>query len=564
MSQLYEGVGVGGGVVIGPVLRMPEPLPDPPATARPTDVAVEFARAIAALEFVATELTTRSTAVEERNGFTPAAEILRAEAMMALDPTLVDDVRGRTLAGATADYAIFAACAAVAETLERRGGLMAERAADITDISQRARASLSGLASPGVPHSDTPFILLAKDLAPADTALLDPAIVIGIVTANGGPTSHTAILARALSIPAVVGAVGVLNLSDGATVILDAASGSVTAAPTATARGKAETRMRRRAAEAAAIAAAPLTPGALADGTPIALLANLSEVSEVEQALALGAEGVGLFRTELVFLGRASAPSVAEQTAIYSQLLSAFPGQKVVIRVLDAGADKPLEFLAGTHEDNPALGLRGLRALRAHESVLRDQLAALAAAQDASTADMWVMAPMVADPVETEYFVSLGRSFGLRTVGVMAEVPSLALMADEVVRRCDFVSIGTNDLTQYTVAADRGLASVAQYQDPWNPAVLRLIKMLGDAALASDTPLGVCGEAAADPQLAVVLVGLGATSLSMSPQAIAEVRATLAQVTWAEARATAQLALTSVNANSASRLRASRLRASHP
>jgi phosphotransferase system enzyme I (PtsI) len=270
--------------------------------------------------------------------------------------------------------------------------------------------------------------------------------------------------------------------------------------------------------------------------------------------VALGAEGVGLFRTEFLFLSANTAPSVATQQAEYSALLWAFPGKKVVIRVLDAGADKPLSFLTSAHEENPALGLRGLRALRAHEEILREQLQALVNAQEVSNAELWVMAPMVADAEETDYFVGLAKSMGLRVAGVMAEVPSLALVADQVFEIADFVSIGTNDLTQYTMAADRMLGSVASYQDPWHPAVLRLIERLGAAAQAAGKPLGVCGEAAADPELAIVLVGLGATSLSMAPAALADVRAALLTVTLAEARHRATRALTGRSAADSRRL----------
>jgi phosphotransferase system enzyme I (PtsI) len=215
----------------------------------------------------------------------------------------------------------------------------------------------------------------------------------------------------------------------------------------------------------------------------------------------------------------------------------------VVVRALDAGADKPLSFLNDAHEENPALGLRGLRALRASEPILRDQLTALALADAETEAELWVMAPMVSDSEETEYFVALGRELGLKTLGVMAEVPSLALLADQVLESADFVSVGTNDLTQYTLAADRLLGSVAHFQDPWHPAVLRLVKLVGDSGRRSGKPVGICGEAAADPQLAVVLVGLGATTLSMTPAALADVRAELATVTLAEAERRAAAAL---------------------
>ena len=211
--------------------------------------------------------------------------------------------------------------------------------------------------------------------------------------------------------------------------------------------------------------------------------------------------------------------------------------------MLDAGADKPLPFLTPEDEPNPALGLRGLRTLKAHMNVLEGQLKALAAADAQTEADLWVMAPMVADEHEADYFVKLGKSFGLKKVGVMAEVPSIALMADKVAEVADFVSIGTNDLTQYTLAADRTLGSVANYQTAWHPAVLRAIKLIADAGNAHGMPVGVCGEAAADPDLAVVLAGIGVNSLSMTPVALDDVRAELASWTLEEAQEKAAKAL---------------------
>jgi phosphotransferase system enzyme I (PtsI) len=300
---------------------------------------------------------------------------------------------------------------------------------------------------------------------------------------------------------------------------------------------------KERIAERAARAAAPITPGALADGTPVPLLANLGSADGAEEALALGAEGVGLFRTEFLFLDANSAPSVTEQQAQYTRMLTAFAGKKVVVRVLDAGADKPLSFLNDAHEENPALGLRGIRALRHSEVILREQLTALAAADAATDADLWVMAPMIATVEETRYFTRLCDELGIRVSGVMVETPSAALIAEHILKVADFASIGTNDLTQYTMAADRLLGTVANLQDAWHPSVLRLVGHVGDAGRIDGRPVGICGEAAADPLLAVVLVGLGATSLSMSPSALADVRASLARYTREDAERIARAAL---------------------
>jgi phosphotransferase system enzyme I (PtsI) len=538
-----SGVGVGRGVAVGPILRMPDPLPEPIDSPREGDAASAVASVEAALATVAAELNERGS---KAGG--AARDVLEAAALMAQDPTLVDDVTARIEGGKTGERAVFEAFAAFQDILIGMGGLMAERATDLGDVSQRIIAQLRGVAAPGVPVSDEPFILVAPDLAPADTALLDLDRVLGLITRDGGPTSHTAILARSKSIPAIVGVIGALGLTDGTIVIADAAAGTILVDPSDDELAVA----RQRIADRAAAASAPITDGALADGMKIPLLANLGSPKDAAAAVALGAEGVGLFRTEFLFLDSKTAPTVEDQRAQYTELLGHFAGKKVVVRALDAGADKPLAFLNDAHEENPALGLRGLRALRASEQILRDQLTALALSDAETDADLWVMAPMVSDSEETEYFVTLGRELGLKTVGVMAEVPSLAVLADQVLEVADFVSIGTNDLTQYTLAADRMLGSVAHFQDPWHPAVLRLVKLIGDAGRASGKSVGICGEAAADPQLAVVLVGLGATTLSMTPAALADVRAELALHTLDEAR---QLAARALDARTAAEAR---------
>ncbi|HYI34283.1 MAG TPA: phosphoenolpyruvate--protein phosphotransferase [Glaciibacter sp.] len=537
-----RGIGIGQGVAIGRVVRMSDPLPEPEDTPSTLTPEAEGSRANAAMGVVAADLMSRG----ERAGGA-ARDVLEAQAMMAEDPTLSDDVTARLATGKTAERAVFEAFAAFRDLLVGMGGYMGERAADLDDVSQRVVAQLGGLPAPGVPDPEDPFILVARDLAPADTALLDLGKVLGLITSEGGPTSHTAILAREKSIVALVGATQATTLADGEEVILDAANSTVIVHPSDLQKAEA----RARIAERAARAQAPIGPGQLADGTPVPLLANLGNADGAENAVALGAEGVGLFRTEFLFLGATTAPTVVMQQEQYTRMLRAFAGKKVVVRALDAGADKPLAFLNDAPEENPALGLRGLRSLRASEDILREQLTALANAAAASEAEVWIMAPMVSTVEETEYFVALAHELGLPTAGVMVEVPSLALTADRVLKHADFASIGTNDLTQYTLAADRMLGSVANFQDPWHPAVLRLVGEVGSAGAALGKPVGICGEAAADPLLAVVLVGLGATSLSMSASALADVRASLAGFTLEQARELAAAALAADGADSA-------------
>ncbi|MCP1502484.1 phosphotransferase system enzyme I (PtsI) [Curtobacterium herbarum] len=541
MSDLL-GTGVGRGVAHGPVLRMADPL-GAPSTAPLEGSADDAKQAVhTALAAVAGELNERG-----RLAGGDAQAVLEAQALMAQDPTLLDDVHARIDGGTNAERAVYEAFAQFRDLLVGMGGYMGERAADLDDVAQRIVAKLRGVPAPGVPESATPFVLVARDLAPADTALLDLDKVLALVTRDGGPTSHTAILARAKGITAIVGVTGADDLAEGQHVVVDAGAGTVVTEPS----DELVADVEQRIADRRAALAAPLTAGALADGHVVPLLANLGSPADAQAAVDLGAEGVGLFRTEFLFLDSPTAPTVASQQASYEQLLAAFPGKKVVVRALDAGADKPLPFLTDKDEENPALGRRGLRALRNHEQVLRDQLTALAQADAATEADLWVMAPMVADAEETEYFVDLARELGIRTAGVMAEVPSLALMAEQVLRSADFVSIGTNDLTQYTMAADRMLGTVAHYQDPWHPAVLRLVAQLGAAGADAGKAVGICGEAAADPLLAVVLVGLGATTLSMTPAALADVRAELGKHTLDEAREMAQAALAASTAATA-------------
>ncbi|KJL28953.1 phosphoenolpyruvate--protein phosphotransferase [Microbacterium oxydans] len=533
MSTL-RGVGIGLGVAQGPIVRMTEASPAPDQTPSTLSADEERARVRDAVTVVAQELNDRGAAAGGS-----AQEVLEAQAMIAEDPTLQDEVDTRLDAGATAEWAVHDAFAGFRATLEAVGGYLGERAADLDDIAQRVLAHLRGVEAPGVPNPGHPFVLVARDLAPADTALLDLDQVLALITVDGGPTSHTAILAREKGIVAIVGAVEATALETGQTVIVDAAAGVVTIDPSDDEKDRAA----QRSAARLAADAAPLTPGALADGTPIPLLANLGKPADAADAVARGAEGVGLFRTEFLFLSAQQAPTVSQQRESYRELLAAFPGRKVVVRMLDAGADKPLAFLNDAHEENPALGLRGLRSLRASEDILREQLTALAEADAATEADLWVMAPMVTTVEETEYFTTLAREYGLKTAGVMVEVPASALLADRVLAHADFASIGTNDLTQYTMAADRMLGSVAGFQDPWHPAVLRLVREVGAAGARLGKPVGICGEAAADPMLAVVLVGLGATSLSMAPSALADVRQMLSTRTLDEARNLAELAL---------------------
>ena len=416
--MVIKGVGIGRGVAVGPVIRMAAALPEPSDAPRADSVSAEseIERVTKSLALVNADLNRRAEeAANGDEGAKQAAPILQAIAMFASDPALAQSINTLIEQGKTAERAVLEGFGAVEEMFKAIGGYQGERAADLHDVGQRVIADLMGVPAPGVPVSDTPFVLVAEDLSPADTAGLDLDKTLAIVTSQGGPTSHTAILARARGIVAVVSAAGADDLKNGETVIVNAAESTITTEPSDEQVAAAE------AAKAKAAKAKELRgkPGATKDGYHIPLLANVGKPSDGKTALEYGAEGVGLFRSEFLFIGNAEPPSVEEQTKAYAELLAQFPGKKVVIRMLDAGADKPLPFLTPEDEPNPALGLRGLRTLRTHMNVLEGQLKALAAADAQTDADLWVMAPMVADAHEAAYFVKLGKSFGLKKVGVM-------------------------------------------------------------------------------------------------------------------------------------------------
>ncbi|MGI5164934.1 phosphoenolpyruvate--protein phosphotransferase [Spirillospora sp. CA-253888] len=535
MPERLIGAGVSPGVGHGPVRGIAGAVPEPPEGDRHGgDAEAARAAATAALEAVAADLEERGERAAAA-GNTEGRDVLNAQALMARDPGLAEGAAARIGEGTSAARAVFEAFAVYREMLAGAGEYLAARVTDLDDIRDRTVARLLGLPMPGVPDSDEPFVLVARDLAPADTAVLDPAQVVAFVTEEGGPTSHTAILARTMGVPAVVALPGATALADGTMVLVDGAAGTVRVDPT-----EAEVAEARAAAAARASALEGATgPGATKDGRAVPLLANIGGPKDLDAALANGAEGVGLYRTEFLFLDRSTPPSDAEQEDAYRRVLEAFPEGRVVVRALDAGADKPLAFLPPPGEEpNPALGERGLRMLRRHEDVLTAQLSALARAAAGQSAKLQVMAPMVTDAEEAAYFAAACRAAGIEHPGVMIEVPAAALRARDLAPEIEFFSLGTNDLTQYTCAADRQIGGLAGLQDPWLPAVLDLVALAADAGV----PCGVCGEAAGDPALACVLVGLGVTSLSMSAPSLPLVRAALSRHTLAECRAAAEAA----------------------
>jgi phosphotransferase system enzyme I (PtsI) len=579
-STELRGIGVSPGVVIGPVLRAAPPLELPLRRTAGPDPGTEIALARKALLDVAADLTARAAAVSGKT----SAEVLRSQAAMISDPVLEATVVAGIRSGTDAVHAICDAFGVHRDAFAAAGGYLAERLPDLDDLRDRAVANCLGRPMPGVPSPGYPFVLLAGDLAPADTADLDAEQVLALVTEAGGPTSHTAILARSLGIPAVVRCEGILDLRDGETVAVDGTAGTVRSGIE---EEEASFLRQREGVRRSARARNSRGPGQTADGYPVGLHVNIGSARDLD-SLDLGSfdlasldlasfdlgsagpgnlaldsldpgsadpgvsvEGVGLFRTELLYLDRSEYPDHAEQVAAYTEVFAALPGRKVTVRTLDAGADKPLPFLPARDEPNPALGIRGLRLSRRDPALLDSQLTAIAEAASVSEAEVWVMAPMVATVAEATEFRDRCRAVGLPRAGVMVEIPAAALAVESLVKVVDFLSIGTNDLSQYLFAADRQCGDLADLLDPWHPILLRLIASCASAARTADRPIGVCGEAAADPALALILTGLGVTTLSMSARAVPEVRQALAAHTLGQCRQLAQAALATEDAMAA-------------
>ena len=475
-----------------------------------------------------------------------AAEVLTASAGLARDKGLRSAVVKQLRSGDGLLSAVRVAVDSFVTIFTGMGGLMAERVTDLRDIERRMVARIVGEPEPGVPVPDQACVLVAADLAPADTAGLDPRVVLALVTERGGPTSHTAIIARQLGIPCVVGTNGALDITAGTRVLVDGTTGVVELDPDA---DEAERRVAADREQREALASWA-GPGTTSDGKPVRILANIADGESARSAAGSApVEGVGLFRTELCFLNTVDEPTVEEQAEIYGEVLTAFHGpgpggrsRYVVVRTLDAGSDKPLAFATMTGEENPALGVRGLRLSFDNPGLMERQLDAIARAAEATGTETWVMAPMVATVSEAADFADQVRRRGLKA-GVMVEVPSAALLAHRMLEVVDFLSIGTNDLTQYTMAADRMATDLAHLTDPWQPAVLQLIAITAEAGRQADKSVGVCGEAAADPLLACALVGMGITSLSMAAAAVRPVGAQLAAVSFEQCEDAAEAAL---------------------
>ncbi len=526
-----KGLGVGLNSSVGQVWKV-KPHAALPARAKTANGAEVEAQSLkASISAVARDLDQ----LGEKAGGT-SAEIFEALKFLLEDDELFE------VASAHMDDGWSAAAAygmAVDEFGELLGGdpTFVERVADLQDLSKRVQAHLAGIElSLNLPESGN-LVLVGEDFSPADTAQFTPA-VIGVVTTKGGPTSHTSIICRSRGIPAVVSCGDAAQLETGDSVLVDPVGDRVVVGGDAS------------------LATQSITFVAINDEPIIPVRSNIGTKADAEAAAKTGADGVGLFRTELLYLSEKTQPSVEQQTAAYSEILAAAPSGPIVVRTIDAGSDKPVPFLDMGHEENPSLGVRGYRLIVEHRAFIEDQLKSLEAARQATGREVWVMAPMIATVQEAADFCNLARSIGSFKVGIMIETPSIAVLANDLAGVVDFVSIGTNDLSQYLFAADRMNPALGTLLTPWQPGLIRTLARIADAGNATGISVGVCGESASDPTFAVVLAGLGITSVSASPSQVDVVKTALSSVDLAKAKeiANSVLAATSPEAAKAAAL----------
>jgi multiphosphoryl transfer protein len=544
-GAVLTGVAASAGVAVGPARHLRASGGVPPERAS-EGADVEWRRLEEARASAHSAIERDRDRVSGRGGAQEAG-IFDAHLALLDDVSLLEPAHAAIEGGLTAERAWHDAAQEAGASLRTlEDPLLRERAADVLEVGRRVVAAATGEAAAEPPE---PGIVLAAELAPGEAAGLDPELARGIATAHGTATAHAAILARALSLPAAVGlGDAVLAIPEGTPLLLDGATGTLHVEPPPEVVREAEERGRRDAERRAAAIERAHEPAATLDGTRVEVFANLGAPAEAARAVELGAEGVGLLRTEFLFLDRPTLPDEDEQVATLAEIARALGGRPLVVRTLDVGADKPLPAVPMAPEANPFLGLRGIRLSLERHDLLGTQLRAILRAR--AEHPLKLMFPMVATVGELvaaravldEARAATGVQEPLET-GVMVEVPAAALLAERLAPHADFFSIGTNDLTQYAMAAERGNENLAELLDGPQPAVLRLVRTTVDAAAAHGRWVGVCGELAGDPVAAVLLAGLGVTELSMAPALIPEAKAALRAVDLEAARAAANAAL---------------------
>ena len=557
----WQGIPVVAGIAIGPVAPVVMAPPVIPLR-QVTNVAAEQSRLQGAINTVLDLLDELEQALAGRAptpGATPVADataILTAQRLMLLDPHLTAVVEQRLTADqCNAEWAWQAVVAAmVAQYESLNDAYLRQRAVDLRDVGDRVLRVLSG-QPPRLQLPPTAGILAIEELTPSLAAALEPALILGIVTARGGANDHSAILARTLGIPFVTGVAGAAQLTPGQTIVLDGATGTIWPDPDPATIATLTARRESWLAERTAVQNVAQLPALMQDGVTIGVLANISAVHEAELAVAQGATGVGLFRTELLFMAQATLPDEETQYQLYLQTAAALGDYPLTVRTLDIGGDKPLPHLPMPPEVNPFLGWRGLRYCLDNPELFRTQLRALlrVAADLGNPRRLKIMFPMVSTVAEFLAAKALVADEAAKLIAAghtLPQLPSLGVMIETPAAVFHAAHFGTNDLTQYIMAADRGNAQVAALVNALQPPVIQAIAQVMQAAQSAGVPVSVCGELAADPRATALLIGLGVTELSLNPQAIPTVKAQIRRLTQEQAKKVAQqaLALTTVAA----------------
>ena len=525
-GTILKGLGVGLVSAVGDVFVIKQTKPLPAWTKSTKTQEQELAELRSAIDFVSGTLDELGA----KAGGT-SAEIFEALKMLLEDEELFDVATANIQDGWCAAAAIGKA---VDEFSELLGGdpTFEERVADFQDLSKRVQARIAGIEmSLSIPATGR-IVLVGEDFSPADTAQFTAAVV-GVITYKGGPTSHTAIICRSKSIAAVVSCPEANQLESGDRVLVDPVGDRVVVSD--------DESLATKAIDFVAISEEPLIP----------VRANIGSLEDAEAASQTRANGVGLFRTELLYLSAQTEPTLEQQVSSYTEILKSAPKGPIVVRTIDAGSDKPVPFLNMPEEENPSLGVRGYRLITEHRSFIEGQLKALEQARVASGREVWVMAPMIATADEAKEFSDLARSIGKYKVGIMVETPSIALIVDQLGGIVDFVSVGTNDLSQYLFAADRMNPSLGALLNHWQPALIRSLARIASGASSAGITSGVCGESASDPAFAVVLAGLGIESVSASKSQVTAVHNALSSLSLSDAKEIANEVLKQTTAEAA-------------
>ena len=523
-GTILTGLGVGLNAVRGEVFRVKPQATLPGPAKHAGDATGEKETLRGAIRHVAGYLDELSVKAGETS-----AEIFEALKMLLEDEDLFETAIAEIESGWNAATAFIVAVDSL-DAIFAGDAAFEERLVDLKDLARRVAAHIAGIHMGLDLPTTGSYVIVGDDFSPADTAQFTDAVV-GVVTIKGGPTSHTAIICRSKSIPALVSCAQAVELVDGMQVLVDPVGDRVVVGGDAS--------MATKAISFIAKSLDPIIP----------VRANIGSLEDSIQAATTAANGVGLFRTELLYLSETTKPSAQKQAKSYAEILRAAPEGPIVVRTIDAGSDKPVPFLDMPHEENPALGIRGFRLIQDHRQFLIDQLESLEVARKETGREVWVMAPMIATASEAIEFAQLARSAGEYKVGIMVETPAIAMALSDLAGKLDFISVGTNDLSQYLFAADRMNAGLGALLNPWQPALVRMLKLIASESEKAGISSGVCGESASDPAFAVVLAGLGFKSVSASRSQVGAVRSALSAVTLEQAQEVANIALAATTAD---------------